>query len=79
MKNQNTEEYFKSRLLIDDNQNVDTKFDELISQIKMYTKQKCSEQRRNCLFGLDFNFKDNGIEFDSVKPESIINAKEPKL
>lgn len=79
MKNESVEEYLKSRLLIDENQNVNTKFDELISQVKMLVKQKCKEQRSNCLFGLDFNFKQNSIEFDSVKSESIIDAKEPKV
>lgn len=79
MKNESVEEYLKNRLLIDENQNISTKFDELISQVKMLVKQKCKEQRRNCLFGLDFNFKPDSCEFDSLKPESVLDAEEPIL
>lgn len=79
MEDQYIEEYLKDRLLIDENQNINIKFDELVDCIKMLVSQKCQKQRSNCLFGLDFNFKHGSSEFDSVKPESIINAKEPKI
>jgi hypothetical protein len=76
---ENVEEYLKKRLLIDDNQNINTKFDELISQVKMLVKEKCREQRLNCAMGLELWFEENSAVVRGVKMESIVDAKEPKI
>lgn len=79
MKDEDVEEYLKKRLLIDNNQNVNTKFDELISQVKMLVQDKCRKQRMECAMGLELIFEDNGDVIAGIKIESIVNAKEPKV
>lgn len=75
---ENVEEYLKKRLLIDDNQNINTKFDELLSCVQMLVRDKCKEQKICCAD--DFTFWWGSDPGPSPRwREYIINAKKPKI